>query len=239
MDDWTEDESATFIEDAQIFVPSRNELLETIVRALDLMDRPASVLELCCGDGELGRRVLQAHPRVRYRGLDRSERMRQRAQRAVGSFGARALIEEFDLQQFAELDFRGTPDAVVSSLAVHHLDGEAKRKLFIKIFRNLAPDGRLVICDVVLPAGTSAARIAATQWDAAVTRNSVDTYGDLRGLHRFAALEWNMFKGPIGDDIDKPSTLLDQLLWMREAGFEEVDVLWHYAGHTLFLGRKR
>jgi hypothetical protein len=36
--------------------------------------------------------------------------------------------------------------------------------------------------------------------------------------------------------MDKPSTLPEQLRWMEEAGFEEVDVFWARAGHALLGG---
>jgi hypothetical protein len=40
------------------------------------------------------------------------------------------------------------------------------------------------------------------------------------------------------DDIDKPSRLLDQLKWLEQAGFADVDVYWMLAGHAIFGGRK-
>ena len=45
----------------------------------------------------------------------------------------------------------GTFDLVVSALAVHHLQGEAKAELFRRIHVSLRPGGRLVLADVVLP----------------------------------------------------------------------------------------
>ncbi len=47
-----------------------------------------------------------------------------------------------------------------------------------------------------------------------------------------------MYRYPDVDDIDKPSRLLDQLKWLEQAGFADVDVFWMQAGHALFGGRK-
>ncbi|MCW8198755.1 class I SAM-dependent methyltransferase [Verminephrobacter aporrectodeae subsp. tuberculatae] len=240
MSDWTELESETFIDGAHLFVPSRDELHETIVRAMDLGDRRAFVIELSCGDGELARRVLMRHGATHYLGLDRSERMREHAKERLSLFGARAMVESFDIHNFADMSLPSRPDALISSLAVHHLDGEGKKRLFRKAFAELEVGGRLVICDVVLPAGAVATAIAAQQWNCAVARNSLDAFGDLRGLERFHELEWNMYSGtPVGDEIDKPSTLLEQLNWVQESGFKDVDVIWHYAGHAVFCATKR
>jgi tRNA (cmo5U34)-methyltransferase len=36
------------------------------------------------------------------------------------------------------------------------------------------------------------------------------------------------------DPEDRPSPLFAQLCWLREAGFEAVDVYWMFAGHAVF-----
>ncbi len=40
------------------------------------------------------------------------------------------------------------------------------------------------------------------------------------------------------DPIDKPSRLFEQLIWLEQAGFLDVDVHWMKAGHAIFGGRK-
>lgn len=45
-----------------------------------------------------------------------------------------------------------------------------------------------------------------------------------------------MYRHP--DPVDKPSRLMDQLLWLEQAGWRDVDVYWMRAGHAMFGGRK-
>ena len=45
----------------------------------------------------------------------------------------------------------GPFDLVVSALAIHHLEGDAKAGLFERIAQVLAPGGRFVMGDVVVP----------------------------------------------------------------------------------------
>ncbi len=45
----------------------------------------------------------------------------------------------------------GPFDLVASALCVHHLEGELKRDLFARVFAVLAPGGRFVLGDVVVP----------------------------------------------------------------------------------------
>jgi tRNA (cmo5U34)-methyltransferase len=45
----------------------------------------------------------------------------------------------------------GVYDIVVSALAVHHLDGDGKADLFLRIADRLRPGGRFVLADLVIP----------------------------------------------------------------------------------------
>ena len=45
----------------------------------------------------------------------------------------------------------GTYDLVVSALAVHHLDGDGKAELFMRVAERLRPGGRFVLADLVIP----------------------------------------------------------------------------------------
>lgn len=47
------------------------------------------------------------------------------------------------------------------------------------------------------------------------------------------------FIDPEPDAVDKPSRLLGQLVWLRDAGLMAVDVYWMKAGHAIFGGRKQ
>ncbi len=54
----------------------------------------------------------------------------------------------------------------------------------------------------------------------------------------FVDNRWNLYNHLDEDPIDQPSTLADQIDWLREAGFEQVDCYWLYAGHAVFGGCK-
>jgi tRNA (cmo5U34)-methyltransferase len=55
------------------------------------------------------------------------------------------------LQDLREALPEGPFDLVFSALAVHHLDGPAKADLFARVAAVLAPGGRFVLADVVVP----------------------------------------------------------------------------------------
>ncbi len=106
----------------------------------------ARILELGTGTGETARRVLARHPAARLTGIDASEDM-------LGQARAVLPTERVDLRAGRLEDALpdGPFDVVVSALAVHHLDGAGKADLFRRVAAVLAPQGRFVLADVVVP----------------------------------------------------------------------------------------
>lgn len=104
------------------------------------------MLELGIGTGETARRVLARHPDARLVAIDASPEMLERA---------RCMLPG-DLVELRVADLEdplppGRFDVVVSALTVHHLDGAGKADLFRRIDAALAPSGRFVLADVVVP----------------------------------------------------------------------------------------
>lgn len=101
---------------------------------------------------------------------------------------------------------RGAFDAIVSALAIHHLPDERKRSLFSEIRTLLAPDGTFVNLEIVTSPTPE--------------------------LH-------NHFRHAIGRPRDDPSDRLagleEQLRWLRDAGFSQVDCRFKWLELALFV----
>lgn len=237
-DGWSEKDSALFIDDGAVFVPDRDVQIETIAALIPKASAPAHIVELCCGAGLLSAAILARHETAILHAYDGSSVMREAARKALKQFEGRAEVSSFDL---ASDDWRRFPwpvHAFVSSLAVHHLDGKEKKRLFRDLARALAPGGALVIADLIAPTTAEARALSARAWDAAVRRQSRAASGDDRAFARFKAEKWNYFADPDPDPIDKPSPLVRQLVWLEEAGLIHADVHWLHAGHAIFSARK-
>lgn len=102
------------------------------------------LLELGTGTGETARRTLARHPDARLVGVDASAEMLERAASLLP--GAELVVARLEEPLPA-----GPFDVVFSALAVHHLDGAGKADLFSRAREVLAPGGRLVVGDVVVP----------------------------------------------------------------------------------------
>jgi tRNA (cmo5U34)-methyltransferase len=104
------------------------------------------VLELGTGTGETTRRILKRHPAAVVVGIDASSEMLDHARVTLPD--DRADLRVARLQDPLP---HGPFDVVVSVLTVHHLDGAGKAELFDRVARQLAPGGRFVLGDVVVP----------------------------------------------------------------------------------------
>jgi tRNA (cmo5U34)-methyltransferase len=138
--DWNPD---TYLEAMLAEIPAFVELQEQVAGATRGL-RAQTILELGVGTGETTRRVLAEYPTARLTAIDSSPAMLEHARSAYPDADLRVSALEDPLPA-------GPFDLVFSALAVHHLDGNRKRDLFRRVANVLAPGGRFVLGDVVVP----------------------------------------------------------------------------------------
>ena len=240
---WDEGDSQYFIDRGRFFVPDREEQI-AILR--DLIPQPAEtgepchLVELCCGEGLLSGALLEHFPAATVHGYDGSATMLEAAAAGLAAYGERFDVQLFDLAESSWRHFPWPVHAIVSSLAVHHLDGAGKAALFADLHAALAPGGVLLLADLVLPVHAEGRAVAARGWDEAVRERSQKLGGDLEAYEIFKRERWNYYRDPAADadPADHPSPLFDQLRWLAAAGFSGVDVFWMKAGHAIYGGIK-
>jgi len=174
----------------------------------ELPSRLLRVLDLGSGDGRLLGLVLTAAPAAHGVALDFSPPMLEQLHERFGSDG-RVEIVAHDLAQ--PLEDLGRFDAVVSSLAVHHLEDERKRQLYSEVLATLRPGG--TFCNLDHVASPSI------------------------GVH----LRFQEAIGRTPDDDDPSNRLLDvetQLGWLRDLGFVDVDCYWKWRELALLVGTR-
>jgi tRNA (cmo5U34)-methyltransferase len=138
--EWNPD---TYLAEMTAEIPGYEELQEAVVAATTGV-RASRVLELGTGTGETALRVRANHPEASWVGIDSSEPMLARARERLPGADLRLQRLEDELPA-------GPFDLVVSVLAVHHLDGAAKRDLFSRVAGVLRSGGNFVLGDVVVP----------------------------------------------------------------------------------------
>ena len=237
---WNENNSTTFLDLGEIFVPQRAEQMEALLHLIPAHpDETFTIVELAAGGGILAEAILQHFPACHYVALDGSVTMREQMAQRLTPYRDRLTILPFLLEDQTWRNALPAPlRCVVSSLCVHHLDDEEKGVLFRDMFTHLESGGALLLADVIRPATPRIASLFAMQYDEIVRVQSMAIRGNLSGFEQFQELEWNYFLYDYNDptSYDKPSLLSEQLRWLQEAGYKDVDCFWLQAGHAVYGG---
>ena len=234
---WSVTESDSFIECADVFVPSRSEQISIIIDLLSCLDDGGDIIDLCCGEGRLSQEIYNRYKKSKVHFYDGSSVMLN----AVKKLNLDKNRHEIKLFDIADKEWRDQPkkyQAITSSLAIHHLGDLGKQDLFQDIYHMLKDEGVFVYVDIMKHEGKEVANVAANSWDKATYKQSLEVTGSEETFNKFQAMNWNMFTDPDPDPIDQPSTIYDQLTWLKSSGFKDVDLVWLKAGHAIFFAKK-
>jgi tRNA (cmo5U34)-methyltransferase len=200
-------------------VPSFDAFYATAVQALSLAGcELRRVLDLGAGTGLLARAVARAHPESELVLLDGSAAMLEQASRSLGE-RAGYVVGELG----AEIP-SGPWDAVVSAMAIHHLEDPAKRDLFARVHAALSPGGVFVNAEQV--------RGPTALLDAAYLR------WHERRARELGASESEWAAACERMRVDHNASVEEQLTWLEAAGFADVDCLFKDHRLAVLFARK-
>lgn len=223
MTDITAATSGTFSKYAQVYdadrrplVPGYDALYGTGLRLIadEAQGRPLRVLDLGAGTGLFAGMALEGLNVAALHLVDASAAMLDGARRR---FAGDARVS-YAVDDLVTMDLGGGWDAVISALAIHHLEDAAKRDLYARIRKALAPGGRFVNAEQVAGPTPEQEERYVRFWTDDVRAAGVDDAGLAASLDR----QRHDRCVPVGVQLD----------WLREAGFAEVDCpfqLWRFA----------
>ncbi|QDI90825.1 class I SAM-dependent methyltransferase [Salicibibacter halophilus] len=236
---WDESDTELFLRYGRVFIPERDELEKAFIDLIPANhDEELVVVDIAAGGGWLTETIVSTFPKAHVIALDGSSEMLDYTKDQLNQYADRLEFRHFDL--FDDSWLKGLPNNIrcfVSSLAIHHLDLKQKQDLFKKLYLNLQENGALLIADILKPVNEIGRRSMSRSWDEVTKKQSLDLEDNLQAYEYFLNAEWNLFEHP-DDPVDKPSTLLEQLNALEQAGFSDVDAWWVKAGHALFGGYK-
>jgi tRNA (cmo5U34)-methyltransferase len=210
--------AASYDAGRRMLIPSFDAFYGAAVEVATLhlaQDRPVTVLDIGAGTGLLTASIAALRPAAHFTLLDASPAMLDLAPQRLGDDWARCTAVVGDA-----LDAMppGPFDAVVSALAIHHLDDGAKQELYRRIHQRLAPGGVFVNAEQVAGPTPALDSLYVERWHAH-TRALGATEQD----HADAAVRMSM---------DLPTPVDAQCEWLRAAGFVDVDCFfksWRFA----------
>jgi len=179
---------------------------------------PRRILDLGAGTGLLSAMIAGVHPDAELHLLDAAPAM---LDQALERLAGRAWIHVGDL---ADALPPGPFDAIVSSLAIHHLDDPGKRELFDRVHAALIPGGVFVNAEqVVARSPIVDEHLAAAHQRASFALGTTQEEWD-ESLERRA--------------FDRCSTVSDQLRWLTEAGFSDVECVFREQIFAVLVARR-
>jgi tRNA (cmo5U34)-methyltransferase len=219
-----------FLDERQVRLPLIDVQEDLIRHLFERHGHPvARFLDLGAGDGALSALMLSIFPQAEAVLVDFSEPMLAGVERRLAGRGKWQVVRG-DLSDASWRDALpgGSYGAAVSSLAIHHLPGERKRALYAEVFDLLEDGAMFVNLDYVTVTGPLQGL-----WDEQLVANSMRLERERGGSRSAEELERNL----CGDaDEDRPDTVEDQVRWLRDAGFEQVEVHFKWAEVAVFGG---
>lgn len=178
------------------------------------------ILDLGAGTGLFSSMVYQKYPNSQITLVDLSEKMLEGARER---FDPLANVQ-YVVGDYSNITFSQTYDIVISSLSIHHLTHAAKKQLFSKIYQLLNDGGIFVNADQVAGNNAQSDSFFKRRWlehinESGLTQESIDASVERRKLDINARLD-------------------DQINWMEQAGFQDVDCMYKHFDFAVFFGRK-
>lgn len=176
-------------------------------------DTARKLLDLGCGTGlELGR-IFQRFPDISVTGVDLSSEMLKKLRekypdRDIILIEGSYIGRDFGFRQY---------DTAISFETMHHMTHGEKVSVYEAVWNALTPKGLYIECDYIV--------LTQAEEDALYAKNA-----RLRAKQNIPDGEFYHF--------DTPCTVENQLMLLREAGFQRVDNVWREGSTNIIVAEK-
>ncbi|WP_088186658.1 class I SAM-dependent methyltransferase [Desulfosporosinus sp. FKA] len=201
-------------------IPCFDDFYSIAISLAETKTKNPKILDIGAGTGLLSSFILEKYPDAFVTLIDLSEKMLDMAkERFVANQNVTYIIDDY-----TKIKFDRKYDVVISSLSIHHLSGDEKKQLYQNIYSSLNQDGVFINADQVLGETHFMESLYKNDW-----KNKVESSGLSKEEIQSAYERAN---------LDKMSTLSDQLKWIEDSGFLDVDCVYKYYNFVVLFGRK-
>jgi tRNA (cmo5U34)-methyltransferase len=191
-------------------VPKYEEIFHNLFCYLPKDFKPQRILDLGCGTGNLTAAILHHFPTAEIHALDISaDILSECKNRFKENTNIIYHQHDFSTLNFPENHF----DFIVSSIAIHHVKDDEKRKLYQQILALLKPNGLFEFADQTRGITEEIYQTHITRWKTeAFKLGSTPENWDMWMQHQA--------------DHDHHTPVVWHLEQLKEIGFTNIDVLW-------------
>jgi tRNA (cmo5U34)-methyltransferase len=207
----------------KLALPSYDEIFSVALALIPFDESDAiEVLDLGAGTGLFSQRVFNKYPRAKFVLYDLAAKMlaiaRERFQQHPNQFEY-VVIDYRDFQNSRKYDL------VISSLSIHHLTDSEKKNLFGQVYRSLKDGGFFINIDQIKGPTQEMQNLYWTNW--------------LRTVREKGAAE-EQIQASIArrTKYDQDALLADQLRWLSDTGFVNVDCVYKNYFIGVFFAKK-
>jgi len=201
-------------------IPNMDQIY-TIMVDLASCDVPGpKILDLGAGTGLLSEKLLKKYSRGSFTLIDLSNEMLNIAkERFKGNSNFKYIQGDY-----LNTDFKDSFDIIMSSLSIHHLNDDSKKNIYFKIYQILNKGGIFLNADQVLAPSSENEYIYQRNWWEKMEKEHLKQNEKELIIDRMK--------------LDKPSTLKNNLRWLEDCGFINVDVFYKYYNFCVFYSKK-
>ncbi len=234
--DWDKEGfSQRFSKAASIQIPMREKMFKTLFLFFNFHfkhEPSVRILDLGCGDGVLISELLNMNPNIKATLVDGSAEMVDLAKKRFDENKSIEIIharfEDLITTESSLLQY----DLVISSLAIHHLTKDDRRKLFVFIYSHLTKGGYFINIDTVLPPEGEIEEFYLLLWE-----EWIDEVSGITGeSDKYHDLIYGHHQSP--NHLSRVAPLVEQLTLMEETGFIDIDCIMKYGIFAMYIGRK-
>lgn len=179
------------------------------------------VLDIGIGTGNLAYKILSHFKNASLVGLDFSDNMVAEAKKKLKGF----RDVKFEKLNIKKDIIKGKYDLAVSALTIHHVEGEKKKYFFENICRILNEKGEFIFCDIIKSPDDGMEKIYSNKWKSFMEKQKVSEKDIIELFDNYRP-------------EDFPSTLEEQINWLKEAKFRTADCVFKYQHFAVFYAEK-
>jgi tRNA (cmo5U34)-methyltransferase len=202
-------------------IPNMDQIYSIVAELASSNVPGPKILDLGAGTGLLTEKLFKKYSRGTFTLIDISMEMLNIARER---FKGKANFEYIP-QDYLKIDFDSSFDIVISSLSIHHLNNNSKEKIYSKVYEILNEGGVFINADQVLAPSSENEYIYQRNW-----MEKIETGSLKQDEKKFI---FDRMK------LDNPSTLENNLKWLENCGFINVDVFYKYYNFCILYGKKK